>query len=93
MINLEPFGLDARIPAHVDHHCVAVALALHQLTDWPLYRFIAYEVDFGGAGLGQSRSGGVPRGFFDRGGPEALERWWESSAYKTREAISPSSTW
>ena len=77
MINLQPIGLDAHIPARREHHCVAVALALHELTDWPLYCFIAYEVDFGAQVLASHAVVESPRGFFDLGGPEALERWWE----------------
>jgi hypothetical protein len=55
---------------------VAIALALHELTTWPLFCLFAYEVDFGARVLAAHAVVESPLGFFDRGGPNALERWW-----------------
>jgi len=76
MINLEHFGPNRYLPARPENHCIPIALALHELTGWPLRCFLAYEVDFGAQVVAAHAVVESPKGFFDAQGPNALKRWW-----------------
>lgn len=64
-IDLDDFNEHDYFPAWYTGNCIAIALALHQLTGWPLYTL---RVPGGGHAVVKS-----PLGYFDRCGPGALE--------------------
>jgi hypothetical protein len=66
-IDLDDFDEHEYFPAWYHGNCIAIALALHQLTKWPLYTL---RTPSSGHAVVLS-----PLGYFDGGGPNALDRF------------------
>jgi hypothetical protein len=77
MIDLDHFDPDKYFPTWYDGHCIAYALALHQLTGWRLFKLYALVGDKYVAAHAVVLS---PLGFFDRWGPGADE-WFKSQKF------------
>jgi hypothetical protein len=105
MIDLDTFDPDTYFPARTDGHCVAIALALHRITGWPLFSLAPddeWVIPYIDGAAWQMSLDGIdgfdwhavvlsPLGFLDLYGPHA-EKWFARALGREPEEIHTSAT-